>query len=105
MEVSRSEDNKPLWSKYYTREGDLWFETEYENGLASQKKVYSEKGTSVYSYENGDLVSVDFTRADNSGTSSTVFDKTAGTRRPFWKKYILTPKVQAPQYSQTTRFR
>ena len=102
MEVSRSEDNKPLWSKYYTREGDLWFETEYENGLASQKKVYSEKGTSVYSYENGDLVSVDFTRADNSGTSSTVFDKTAGTRTVTIKKDGETILEEVYPYTEST---
>jgi len=86
MEVSRSEDNKPLWSKYYTPEGDLWFETVYENGLASEKKVYNEKGISVYNYENGDLISVAFTGADNSGTSSTVYDKTEGTRTVTIKK-------------------
>ncbi|WBL26887.1 hypothetical protein [Zunongwangia sp. HGR-M22] len=86
MEVSRSEDNKPLWSKYYTSEGDLWFETVYENGWASEKKIYSEKGTSIYSYEEGDLISVDFTRADNSGKSSTVFNKTEGTRTVTIKK-------------------
>ena len=86
MEVSRSEDNKPLWSKYYTPEGDLWFETLYEKGLASEKKVYSEKGTSIYSYEEGDLTSIDFTRADKSGTSSTIFNKIAGTRTVTIKK-------------------
>jgi hypothetical protein len=81
MEVSRSEDNKPLWSKYYTPEGDLWFETEYDNGLPSVKKVYSEKGTAVHTYTNGDLISVEFTTADNKGTSTTVYDRTAGTRK------------------------
>lgn len=86
MEVSRSEDNKPLWSKYYTREGDLWFETEYENGLPSIKKVYSEKGTSVFEYEEGDLAAVEFTRADNSASSLTVFDKNADTRTVTIKK-------------------
>lgn len=102
MEVSRSEDNKPLWSKYYTPEGDLWFETEYENGLALEKKVYSEKGTSVYSYENGDLVSVDFTRADISGTSSTVFDKTAGTRTVTIKKGGETILEEVYPYTEST---
>lgn len=81
MEVSRSEDNKPLWSKYYTPEGDLWFETEYDNGLPSVKKVYSEKGTAVHTYTDGDLVSVEFTTADNKGSSTTVYDRTAGTRK------------------------
>ncbi len=81
MEVSRSEDNKPLWSKYYTPEGELWFETEYNNGLPSEKKVYSEKGTAVHTYHNGDLISVEFTTADKSGTSTTVYDRAAGTRK------------------------
>ena len=85
MEVSRSEDNKPLWSKYYTPDGDLWFETNYSNGLPSVKKVYSEKGTAVYSYTNGDLVAVEFTKADNSGTSTTIYDRTSGS-----KKVIVT---------------
>lgn len=80
MDVNRDENNQPVSSKYYTREGDLWFETQYLNGFTSEKKVYSEKGTSVYKYEEGNLVSVKFTRADGSGSSSTVFDKAAGTR-------------------------
>ena len=102
MEVSRSENNKPLWSKYYTPEGDLWFETVYENGLASEKKVYSEKGTSVYKYEEGDLVSIDFNRADNSGTSSTVFDKTAGTRTVTIKKDGETILEEVYPYTEST---
>ena len=81
MEVSRSEDNKPLWSKYYTPDGDLWFETEYSNGLPSMKKVYSEKGTAVHTYTNGDLVSVEFTKADNTGTSTTIYDRNSGTKK------------------------
>ncbi|TBW29974.1 hypothetical protein [Gramella sp. KN1008] len=80
MEVSRSEDNEPLWSKYYTPEGELWFETEYENGLPSVKKVYSEQGTSVHSYTNGELTSVEFTAADNSSTAITTCNPAAGTR-------------------------
>ena len=102
MEVSRSEDNKPLWSKYYTPEGDLWFETEYENGLALEKKVYSEKGTSIYSYEEGDLVSVEFTSADNSGLSSTVYDKTAGTRTVTIKKDGETILEEVYPYIEST---
>ncbi|MCY2687625.1 hypothetical protein [Salinimicrobium sp. TH3] len=50
MEVSRSEDNKPLWSKYYHPDGELWFETAYNNGLPSIKKVYSEAGTAIHTY-------------------------------------------------------
>ncbi|PRX43250.1 hypothetical protein [Salegentibacter salegens] len=81
MEVSRSEDNKPLWSKYYTAEGDLWFETEYQNGLPSVKKVYNEKGTAVHSYTSGELTSVAFTTTDNSGISTTLYDRTSGTKK------------------------
>jgi|GEM_PF-1750361 len=81
MEVNRSEDNKPLWSKYYTPEGDLWFETVYQNGQPSTKKVYSEKGTAVHSYTDGDLTSVEFTSADNSVTSTTVYNRIAGTKK------------------------
>ncbi|MDN3593607.1 hypothetical protein [Zunongwangia endophytica] len=102
MEVSRSEDNKPLWSKYYTSEGDLWFETVYENGWASEKKVYSEKGTSIYSYEEGDLISVDFTRADNSGKSSTVFNKTEGSRTVTIKKDGETILEEVYPYTDNT---
>lgn len=80
MEVSRSEDNKPLWSKYYTPEGEVWFETEYVNGLPSVKKVYSEKGTSVHTYTDGELVSIEFTTIDNSGTSTTIYDRSLGTK-------------------------
>lgn len=80
MEVSRSENNKPLWSKYYTPEGELWFETEYENGLPSVKKVYSEEGTSVHNFINGELTSVEYTAADDSSSSITSYDKAEGTR-------------------------
>ena len=80
MEVSRSEDNKPLWSKYYTPTGDLWFETEYENGLPTVKKVYSEEGTAVHSFEDGELISVEFTSADNSRTVTTTYDAAANKR-------------------------
>lgn len=81
MEVSRSEDNLPLWSKYYTPEGDLWFETEYEDGIPSEKKVYSEKGTAIHSYTDGELSSVEFTSADDSGKSITVYDRSTGTKK------------------------
>ena len=80
MEVSRSEDNKPLWSKYYNPDGGLWFETEYTNGLPSVKKVYSEEGTAIHSYTNGDLSSVEFTAADNSSTSKTSYHAAVGSR-------------------------
>ncbi|MFQ3172930.1 MAG: antitoxin component YwqK of YwqJK toxin-antitoxin module [Flavobacterium sp.] len=81
MEVSRSEDNKPLWSKYYTREGDLWIETDYVNGLPSVKKVYSEEGTAIHYYTNGDLSSIEFTTADNRGTSTTTYNRDAGIKK------------------------
>ncbi|WP_211223004.1 hypothetical protein [Salinimicrobium terrae] len=80
MEVSRSEDNKPLWSKYYNPDGELWFETEYTNGLSSIKKVYSEKGTAIHNYIDGELSSVEFTSADDSHTSITTYNSAAGTR-------------------------
>lgn len=102
MEVSRSEDNKPLWSKYYTPEGEVWFKTNYENGLTSEKIIYSEKGTSIYSYEEGDLVSVEFTSTDNSGTSSTVFDKNAGTRTVTIQKEGETILEEVYPYTEST---
>ncbi len=80
MEVSRSEDNKPLWSKYYNSDGELWFETEYSNGLPSVKKVYSEEGTAVHRYTDGELSSIEFTAADNSSTSITNYNAASGTR-------------------------
>ena len=81
MEVSRSEDNKPLWSKYYTPDGELWFETVYFDGFPLVKKVYSEKGTAVHMYNNGALVSVEFTTLDGSGTSTTSYDRDTGTKK------------------------
>jgi hypothetical protein len=80
MEVSRSEDNKPIWSKYYNTEGELWFETEYTNGLPSVKKVYSEEGTAIQNYTNGDLSLVEFTTTDNSSTITTTYNAAAGSR-------------------------
>ena len=80
MEVSRSEDNKPLWSKYYQPDGEIWFETEYSNGLPSFKKVYSEEGTAIHSYTNGELSSIEFTASDKSSTSTTTYNAAAGTR-------------------------
>ena len=80
MEVSRSEDNKPLWSKYYLPDGSLWFETEYKNGLPAVKKVYSEKGTAIHTYTDGELISVEFTAADGSSTATTTYNKAEGSR-------------------------
>lgn len=81
MEISRSEDNKPLWSKYYNPEGELWMETEYNNSFPALKKVYSEEGTAIHRYTDGELSSVNFTSADNSSTSTTTFNSAAGTRK------------------------
>ncbi|AKD03713.1 hypothetical protein POKO110462_02190 [Pontibacter korlensis] len=80
MEVRRNEDNKPLWSKYYTPEGGVWFETEYANGLVSVKKVHSKEGTAIHRYTNGELNSVEFTASDNSSTATTTYNANAGTR-------------------------
>ena len=81
MEVSRSEDNKPLWSKYYNPDGSLWLETNYKNGLPSVKKVYSEEGTAIHTYTDGELSMVEFTAADGSSTATTTYNKSEGTRR------------------------
>ncbi|GHA45854.1 hypothetical protein GCM10007103_28730 [Salinimicrobium marinum] len=81
MEISRSEDNKPLWSRYFQPDGELWFETEYSNGLPSVKKVYSEEGTAIHNYTHGELSSIEFTAADNSSTSTTTYNAAAGTRK------------------------
>ena len=80
MEVSRSEDNKPLWSKYYNPDGELWFETAYANGLPTVKKVYSKEGVTIHSYTKGELSSVKFTAADHSSTSITTYDAATGSR-------------------------
>ncbi|MFV8838579.1 hypothetical protein [Salinimicrobium soli] len=80
MEVSRSEDNEPLWSKYYHPDGALWFETEYKNGLPWVKTVYSEEGTAIHTYTDGELSSVEFTAADGSSTALTTYNKAEGTR-------------------------
>lgn len=81
MEVSRSEDNKPLWSKYYTSEGELWFETQYSNGFPAVKKVYSDAGTAIHTYAHGELKSINFTAADGSTSAFTTFDAAAATRK------------------------
>jgi hypothetical protein len=80
MEVSRSEDNKPLWSKYYNTKGELSFETKYANGLPLVKKVYSEEGTAIHNYTDGQLSSVQFTAADNSSTCTTTYNAAARSR-------------------------
>ncbi len=80
MEVSRSEDNKPIWSKYYTPEGNVWFETEYENGLPSVKRFYSEEGISIHEYNDGELNSIEFTSADNNSKTIVTYDQAEGTR-------------------------
>ena len=74
MEVRRDEQNRPLWSKYYTPEGDVWFETEYENGLVSEKIVYSELGTSIHTYTNGEINSIEFISSNGRDKSMTTYD-------------------------------
>ena len=80
MEVSRSEDNKPLWSKYYRPDGELWLETQYKDGLPLVKTVYSKEGTAIHSYTNGELSKVEFTASDSSSTSTTTYNKANGSR-------------------------
>ena len=80
MEVSRSEDNKPLWSKYYHPDGALWFETEYKHGLPAVKKIYSEAGTTIHTYTDGELSLVEFTAADGSSRVTTTYNKTGENR-------------------------
>ncbi|WP_324719371.1 hypothetical protein [Salinimicrobium sp. HB62] len=80
MEVSRSEDNKPLWSKYYHPDGTFWFETEYKNGLPAVKKIYSEAGTTIHTYTDGELSLVAFTAADGNSSVTTTYNKTGENR-------------------------
>lgn len=80
MEIYRSEDNLPLWSKYYNPDGELWFETQFTNGLPSVKKVYSEEGTAIHSFTDGELNSIEFTAADNTRTTTTTYSANTGTR-------------------------
>ena len=80
MEVSRSEENKPLWSKYYNPDGTLWFETAYTSGLPSVKKVYAEEGMAIHSYTNGELSSIEYTAADNSSSSIITYNAAAESR-------------------------
>lgn len=110
MEVSRSEDNEPLWSKYYHPDGELWFETEYMNGLPTVKKVYSEEGTAVHTYTDGELSLVDFTAADGSSTAFTTYNKAGGSRNVtitrngetiFDENYAYREQVGAGIHTQT----
>ncbi len=80
MEVRRDEQNRPLWSKYYTPEGDVWFETAYENGLVSEKIVYSERGTSTHTYTNGEVTSIEFVSSNGVDKSITTYDLETGTK-------------------------
>ena len=80
MEVRRDEQNRPLWSRYYTPEGDVWFETAYENGLVSEKIVYSELGTSIHTYTNGEITSIEFISTNGLDKSITSYDLETGTK-------------------------
>ncbi|WP_405199169.1 hypothetical protein [Christiangramia sp. LLG6405-1] len=80
MEVRRDEQNRPLWSKYYTPEGAVWFETAYENGLVSEKIVYSELGTSIHTYTNGEITSIEFISKNGLDKSTTSYDLETGTK-------------------------
>lgn len=80
MEVRRDEQNRPLWSRYYTPEGDVWFETAYENGLVSEKIVYSELGTSVHTYTNGEITSIEFISSNGLDKSITTYDLETGVK-------------------------
>ena len=80
MEVSRSEDNKTLWSKYYTPEGSVWFETSYEKGLPAIKKFYSATGTAIHTFTAGELRSIEFTSADTRNKTRVSYDQATGTR-------------------------
>ena len=42
--------------------------------------MYSEEGTAIHSYTNGELSSVEFTSSDNTSTSTTTYNAAAGTR-------------------------
>ena len=81
MEVSRGEDNQPLWSKYYTPEGTVWFETRYDQGLPEVKKYYSEAGVAIHTYTAGVLSSIEFTSADTRNQTRITYDQNAGTRK------------------------
>ncbi|RXG18655.1 hypothetical protein DSM03_10118 [Leeuwenhoekiella aestuarii] len=80
MEVSRSEDNLPLESTYYRPDGSVWFTTAYEAGLLRQKTVVDTSGTTVYAYQNGELVSTTFTNAATNSISTTTYDRATDTR-------------------------
>ena len=81
FEVSRSEDNKPLWSKYYDNEGELWFEIKYEGGLLKEKKVYSEEGVAYHNYLNGELSSIDFNSVDNKKFAKVEYNANTQSRK------------------------
>ena len=81
MEVSRSEDNLPLWSKYYRPDGSLWFKTEYEDGLPKQKTIIDASATTVYEYANGELQQITRTDEVANSSSTTTFDREANTRQ------------------------
>jgi hypothetical protein len=80
MEVARSINNKPEWSKYYYSDGSLWIETIYENGLPSVKKVYDNKRITTHEYTDGMLTSSTFLSNDESITTSNKLNASASNR-------------------------
>ncbi|MDA8595631.1 hypothetical protein N9L20_04040 [Flavobacteriaceae bacterium] len=73
-EVSRNEENQPLWSKYYTPDGGLWFETTYLNGLPKEKIVYEGDRYTVHSYQEGVINSSKFNSTIEGLLSSIDYD-------------------------------
>ena len=80
MEVSRSENNEPLSSKYYLADGTLWMETTYEQAMPTIKKVYNEIGITDHHYLGGGISSSDFNSNDESKRILTDFSKGKGSR-------------------------
>lgn len=81
MEVSRSENNKPQWSKYYNDNGDLWLETRYENGLPKEKIIITEEGTTTYTYADGAISMAVFVAATGDHKSTTHYNTATETRQ------------------------
>ena len=83
MEVSRSENNEPLSSKYYIADGTLWMETTYDRGMPLIKKVYKEDGTTTNDYVSGMLTSSNFILQDESKRIVASFNSGGNTRKVF----------------------
>jgi hypothetical protein len=87
MEVSRSEDNQPMWSKYYNANGKLWLETQYNNGITASKKVYAEEGTAEYRYANGNHAAIEYTSAVGSTKTAVTYNIAEGFRHVHITEY------------------